>query len=118
MLVGLAMLCNALFNYFLCLTTPPVRVPMQMLRPHASAAGHFRSQGRPRDIVVDMVQDQVAGAVAPEVSDPRASGQFSKTCRKCGHFKPDRAHHDSVTDECVLRFDHYCPWLFNAVGFR
>jgi len=37
-------------------------------------------------------------------------------CRRCGGAKPPRTHHCSVVDRCVLRFDHYCPWVFAAVG--
>uniref|UniRef100_A0A7S2W6V2 Palmitoyltransferase n=2 Tax=Rhizochromulina marina TaxID=1034831 RepID=A0A7S2W6V2_9STRA len=40
-----------------------------------------------------------------------------RCCAKCGGmFKPPRAHHDSVTDRCILKMDHFCPWVNNAVG--
>ncbi|CAH7677056.1 DHHC palmitoyltransferase-domain-containing protein [Phakopsora pachyrhizi] len=32
-------------------------------------------------------------------------------CRKCQIVKPDRAHHCSSCNRCVLRMDHHCPWL-------
>lgn len=38
-------------------------------------------------------------------------------CRKCGIYKPPRSHFDSVTRRLVLEFDHFCPWVNNAVGF-
>lgn len=34
-----------------------------------------------------------------------------RTCEKCNLIKPDRAHHCSVCDACVLKMDHHCPWL-------
>lgn len=37
-------------------------------------------------------------------------------CGRCKAFKPARAHHDSVTGRCVVKLDHYCPWVNNAVG--
>lgn len=40
-----------------------------------------------------------------------------RRCRKCNdNYKPPRAHHDSVTGRCIVKMDHYCPWVCNAVG--
>lgn len=38
-------------------------------------------------------------------------------CFKCKRYKPDRSHHSSAGGRCVLRMDHYCPWVANEVGF-
>ncbi|KAI4749566.1 hypothetical protein E4T50_00154 [Aureobasidium sp. EXF-12298] len=32
-------------------------------------------------------------------------------CDYCKHWKPNRAHHSRMLDRCVLKFDHYCPWI-------
>eukprot|EP01006_Ploeotia_vitrea_P052631 TRINITY_DN67715_c5_g1_i2.p1 TRINITY_DN67715_c5_g1~~TRINITY_DN67715_c5_g1_i2.p1 ORF type:complete len:238 (-),score=30.88 TRINITY_DN67715_c5_g1_i2:61-774(-) len=37
-------------------------------------------------------------------------------CKRCKCFKPDRAHHDSNSDRCVLKMDHHCPWVNNSIG--
>jgi len=39
-------------------------------------------------------------------------------CAPCNSFKPPRAHHCKVLGRCVLRMDHFCPWIDNCVGFR
>lgn len=40
-----------------------------------------------------------------------------RRCRKCNdNYKPGRAHHDSVTGRCIIKMDHFCPWVGNAVG--
>jgi len=31
--------------------------------------------------------------------------------------KPPRSHYDHVTKRLVLNLDHYCPWMFNSIGY-
>lgn len=35
----------------------------------------------------------------------------------CNIFKPERCHHCSACNRCVLNMDHHCPWINNCVGF-
>ncbi|CAK7223786.1 Palmitoyltransferase pfa5 [Sporothrix bragantina] len=37
-------------------------------------------------------------------------------CTPCGTWKPDRAHHCSEISRCVLKMDHYCPWVGGIVS--
>jgi palmitoyltransferase len=39
-------------------------------------------------------------------------------CKKCDIPRPERAHHCVISGTCVLRMDHYCPWINNCVGFK
>ncbi|KAF9899459.1 palmitoyltransferase for Vac8p, partial [Linnemannia zychae] len=38
-------------------------------------------------------------------------------CNVCKIVKPDRCHHCSECNRCVLRMDHHCPWVNGCVGF-
>jgi len=42
----------------------------------------------------------------------------SRWCEICEINKPDRCHHCSQCETCVLRMDHHCPWIGGCVGYN
>ena len=46
------------------------------------------------------------------------AGNWHALCVSCKLVKPFGTKHCSMTDKCVARFDHYCPWMGNAIGKR
>lgn len=47
----------------------------------------------------------------------KGNGGF-RFCSKCKSWKPDRSHHCSSCDKCILRMDHHCPWFGICIGFK
>ncbi|XP_028671239.1 palmitoyltransferase ZDHHC15B [Erpetoichthys calabaricus] len=47
----------------------------------------------------------------------RAASKAVRFCDWCQVIKPDRCHHCSVCEMCVLKMDHHCPWVNNCIGF-
>ena len=45
----------------------------------------------------------------------RARTQLCVTCRI---VRPLRAKHCAASDRCIEQFDHFCPWVGNAIGRR
>lgn len=39
-------------------------------------------------------------------------------CKYCDSYKPARSYHCRDLNRCVLKLDHYCPWVYNAVGWK
>lgn len=38
-------------------------------------------------------------------------------CNYTNQPKPPRSHYDHITKVLVLNMDHFCPWMFNTVGY-
>lgn len=55
----------------------------------------------------------------PVAADPKESKRSGdrRSCKWCLKYKPDRTHHCRVCQECILKMDHHCPWIYNCVGF-
>ncbi len=99
--------------------TPTLKVP-ETKRPSSPPL----SPANPTIPPVQVVNSSLTCNVSPRWVESRSniwvkSSGHPRWCGKCNAPKPDRSHHCSTCNRCILRMDHHCPWLANrCVGLR
>lgn len=63
------------------------------------------------------VTDEWRRQPSPNLIHERKRDGGARYCHKCSMYKPDRCHHSSSSGRCVLKMDHYCPWVANDIGY-
>jgi len=80
----------------------------------------FTDPGRIPDAWIVGAEDSEAGQFIPQLQTLEVKHDGTRrVCRKSkpNMYKPDRAHFCKMLGRCVLKMDHFCPWLNNCIGF-
>ena len=86
---------------------PPAFVPSA-----AVAAAAARLRPRPQ---ADALPTNLGHFLAKEAFVCESDG-LPRYCPYCNVWKPDRSHHCSEVGRCVMRMDHFCPWVGGVVA--
>ncbi|XP_015248074.1 PREDICTED: probable palmitoyltransferase ZDHHC20 isoform X2 [Cyprinodon variegatus] len=99
------------WSYWKTIFTKPANPSKEFCLPKAEKERYEREE-RPES------QQEILWRVASNLPLYTRTGAGAiRYCDRCQVIKPDRCHHCSACDMCVLKMDHHCPWVNNCVGF-
>ncbi|KAL0346107.1 UNVERIFIED_CONTAM: putative protein S-acyltransferase 4 [Sesamum radiatum] len=114
LIVAVVLTMMDMFFLFLTSSTDPGIVPRNTRPPDSDETLEMNTPS------MEWVQGRTPHLKLPRTKDVVVNGHSVKVkfCDTCLLYRPPRASHCSICNNCVQRFDHHCPWLGQCIGIR